>query len=53
MIVGADEVGNLIITLDDGRVLTISDKEIITVDTTTDIDSLFILPDDPDFEVTQ
>lgn len=53
MIVGANELGDLVITLDDGRILNITNKEIITVDTTTDIDSLFTIEDSPDFEVTQ
>ena len=51
MIVSSDELQNLVITLDDGRVLVINNKEIKTVDTTIDINSLFIIEDNPDLEI--
>ena len=41
MIVDADQAGNLVITLDDGRVLVISNTHIKTIYSSTEIDSLF------------
>ena len=41
MIVDADQAGNLVVTLDDGRVLVISNTHIKTIYSSTEIDSLF------------